>query len=103
MSRQHEVAMIEVTADRLSSADQTKIKLVDCALQVVVRTANKSVNTHQFERDGKKCRCKDSNGRRYRTKQDEVIEVTIEEQLKTRLASYINEFMRVSNTKRKLF
>ena len=47
LSRQHEVAMVEVTADRLSSADQTKTKLVDCTVQVVVKTANISVNAHQ--------------------------------------------------------
>ena len=49
---------------------------------------------------------KDSNNRRYRTDQDEVIEVTTEEQLKTRLASYVNyidEFMRVCNLRRNLF
>ena len=39
--------MVEVTADRLSSADNTKTKLVDCAVQVVLKTANKSVNAHQ--------------------------------------------------------
>ena len=76
--------MVEVTTDRLSSADNTKTKLVDCAVQVVVKTANKSVNAHQefanfrynkqtqvtddnnrlsveeeakFERDGKEHRC----------------------------------------------
>ena len=41
LSRQHEVAMVEVTAD------QTKTKLVDCTVHVVVKTANKSVNAHQ--------------------------------------------------------
>ena len=44
LSRQHPVAMVEVTTDRLSSADNTKTKLVDCDVQVVVKTANKSVN-----------------------------------------------------------
>ena len=39
--------MDEVTADRLSSAEQTKTKLVYCAVRVVVKTANKSVNAHQ--------------------------------------------------------
>ena len=38
--------MVELTTDRLSSAD-TKTKLVDCAVQVAVKTANKSVNAHQ--------------------------------------------------------
>ena len=47
LSRQHPVAMVEVTTDRLRSADITKTKLVDCAVQVVVKTANKSVNAHQ--------------------------------------------------------
>ena len=47
LSRQHPVAMVEVTTDRLRSADKTKTKLVDCAVQVVVKTANKSVNAHQ--------------------------------------------------------
>ena len=47
LSRQQKVAMVEVTADILSSADQTKIKLVNCAVQVVVKTANKSVNAQQ--------------------------------------------------------
>ena len=37
---QQVVAMFEVTADRLSYADQTKTKLVDCTVQVVVKTAN---------------------------------------------------------------
>ena len=46
LSRQHPVAMVELTTDRLSSAD-TKTKLVDCAVQVAVKTANKSVNAHQ--------------------------------------------------------
>ena len=48
---------------------------------------------------------KDSNGRFYRTEQDEVIEVTTEEELKDRLSSCINyteEFMRVHNAKRTL-
>ena len=39
--------MVKVTTDRLRSADITKTKLVDCAVQVVVKTANKSVNAHQ--------------------------------------------------------
>ena len=201
--------MVEVTTDRLSSADNTKTKLVDCAVQVVVKTANKSVNAHQefanfrydkqtqvtddnnclsveeeakFERDGRElgwfidqynlhnykvkllqpnwhlteytrkiikaklharnytrsngcgtkllakeyaksateherdmcnkfweeCECyyrKDSNGKRYRTEKDEVIEVINEEELKDRLSSCINyteEFMRVLNAKRTL-
>ena len=38
--------MVEVTADRLSFADQTKTKLVNYAVQVVVKTDNKSVNDH---------------------------------------------------------
>ena len=45
LSRQHPVAMVKVTTDRLRSAD-TKTKLVDCAVQVVVKTANKSVNVN---------------------------------------------------------
>ena len=47
LSRQHEVAMAEVTDDRLSSADQTKTKLLNCAVQVFVKTTNKCVNAHQ--------------------------------------------------------
>ena len=46
LSRQHPVAIVELTTDRLSSAD-TKTKLVDCAVQVAVKTANKSVNANQ--------------------------------------------------------
>ena len=48
---------------------------------------------------------KDSHGRFYRTEQDEVIEVTTEEELEDRISSYINyteEFMRVHNAKRTL-
>ena len=48
---------------------------------------------------------KDSHGRFYRTEQDEVIEVTTDEELKDRISSYINyteEFMRVHNAKRPL-
>ena len=48
---------------------------------------------------------KDSNGRRYRTEQDEVIEVTTEEELKDRYSScvnYIDDFMKVSDAKRNL-
>ena len=48
---------------------------------------------------------KDSHGRFYRTEQDEVIEVTTEEELEDRISSYINyteEFMRVHNAKRAL-
>ena len=54
------------------------------------------------------CNCyysKDSRGRFYRTEQDEVIEVTTEEELEDRIPSYINyteEFMRVHNVKRTL-
>ena len=40
------LAIIELTADRPSSAD-TKTKVVDCAVQVAVKTANKSVNARQ--------------------------------------------------------
>ena len=55
------------------------------------------------------CECyyrKDSIGRRYRTEQDEVVEVTTEEKIKDRHSScvnYIDEFMRVSNARRNLF
>ena len=48
---------------------------------------------------------KDSHGRFYRTEQDEVIEVTTDEELEDRISSYINyteEFMRVHNAKRTL-
>ena len=48
---------------------------------------------------------KDSHGRFYRTEQDEVIEVTTDEELEDRISSYINyteEFMRVHNAKRAL-
>ena len=48
---------------------------------------------------------KDSHGRFYRTEQDEVIEVTTDEELEDRISSYINyteEFMRVLNAKRSL-
>ena len=48
---------------------------------------------------------KDSHGRFYRTEQDEVIEVTSEEELEDRLSSFINyteEFMRAHNAKRAL-
>ena len=48
---------------------------------------------------------KDSNGRFYRTEQDEVIEVTTEEELKDRYSScinYIDDFMRVCNARRNL-
>ena len=50
-SRQHEVALVEVTADRTISADQTDIQRVDSTFQVVVKTANKSVNAHQVFAD----------------------------------------------------
>ena len=46
LSRQHPVANVELTTDRPRSAD-TKAKIVDCAVQVAVKTANKSVNTNQ--------------------------------------------------------
>ena len=48
---------------------------------------------------------KDSHGRFYLTEQDEVIELTTEEELEDRISSYINyteEFMRVHNAKRAL-
>ena len=48
---------------------------------------------------------KDSHGMHTRTVQDEVIEVTTEEELKDRYSScinYIEDFMRVYNAKRAL-
>ena len=47
-SIKHEVSqpLIEVTANRTRSADQTDIQRVDFAVQVVIKTANKSVNAH---------------------------------------------------------
>ena len=43
-SGQHEVALMEVTADIHISTDKTYIQRVDCAVQVVVKTAEKGVN-----------------------------------------------------------
>ena len=50
-SRQHEVPLVEVTADRTHSADQTDIQQVVCTVQVVVKNANKSVNAYQVFAD----------------------------------------------------
>ena len=57
LSRQQPVAFVELTADRSRSAE-IKTKVVDCAVQVAVKTANKSVNARQefanFRYDKKK-------------------------------------------------
>ena len=47
MSKKHEVALVEVKADRTRSADKTDIQKVDCTVQVVVETANKCVNANK--------------------------------------------------------
>ena len=59
----------------------------------------------QYRKDCDNYYSKGSHGRIYRTEQDEVIEVTTDEELEDRISSYINyteEFMRAHNAKRTL-
>ena len=51
--RQHEVAhpLIAVTSDRISSAEQTDIQRADCAVQLDLESADKSVNANQVFAD----------------------------------------------------
>ena len=82
-----------------------------CGAKLLAEKYAKSATEHERDMSNKfweECERyyrKDSNGRRYRTEQDEVVEVIsiTEEELKDRYSSWINyieEFMRVRNARK---